>query len=330
MTFEIKDLAGLSQPLTRLIEVISAGIGNISGPYLLKSNARAKAEEIKLLTDALEKSNLRQLGFQIESQSPQLTIGTKTEKLELTKLQDIDRIRSRIEHQLRSEQENIESITSESALELAKISDVPEETPELEWISRFFSIAEEVSSEDMQVIWGKILAGEIKQPGAFSLCTLEVLRNLSRTEANLFNNVSNFTFRNGSLREGIIPTVFNSEMQSCGISFGEFTKLVDCGLIYPNEMTKVFFDGAELGETGIFESSGHSIVFKSTETSVAFELENWRLTNAGTELLSLTENNPKISFLQMLKSDIKSFGLDCSIVKNLVRTTDSFTAEIVE
>ncbi len=32
---DIKDLAGLSEPLTRLIEVISGGIGNVSESYLI-------------------------------------------------------------------------------------------------------------------------------------------------------------------------------------------------------------------------------------------------------------------------------------------------------
>jgi hypothetical protein len=51
---EIKDLAGLSKPLTRLIEVISKGVGSVTAPYLTRKNAEAKAHEIRVISDALD------------------------------------------------------------------------------------------------------------------------------------------------------------------------------------------------------------------------------------------------------------------------------------
>jgi len=54
-----------------------------------------------------------------------------------------------------------------------------------DWFVRFFEDAGNISDEKMQEIWAKVLAGEIKQPGSFSLRTLEVLRNLSSDEAEI-------------------------------------------------------------------------------------------------------------------------------------------------
>ena len=51
---EIKDIVGLSKPLTRLIEVISSGVGAVSRSYLIKKNADARAHEIRLISKALE------------------------------------------------------------------------------------------------------------------------------------------------------------------------------------------------------------------------------------------------------------------------------------
>ena len=53
---EIKDLAGISEPLKRLIEVIAEGIGAISRPYLTKKNAEAKAYEIQLIANAISEN----------------------------------------------------------------------------------------------------------------------------------------------------------------------------------------------------------------------------------------------------------------------------------
>ena len=38
----------------------------------------------------------------------------------------------------------------------------------------------------MQLLWGRILAGEIKQPKSYSLRTIETLKNISKQEAELF------------------------------------------------------------------------------------------------------------------------------------------------
>lgn len=52
MAFEIKDLAGLSQPATKLIEVVSAAIGTLHRPRAIQAEAVAKAFELKTLGEA--------------------------------------------------------------------------------------------------------------------------------------------------------------------------------------------------------------------------------------------------------------------------------------
>ena len=42
-----------------------------------------------------------------------------------------------------------------------------------DWFSRFVMLAEGISNKTMQDLWAKILAGEISQPGSFSLKTLQ-------------------------------------------------------------------------------------------------------------------------------------------------------------
>jgi hypothetical protein len=54
MGFEIKDLAGLSQPLTKLIEVCAQGIGKAYEPIAIALNAYAKRKEIGLIADAIK------------------------------------------------------------------------------------------------------------------------------------------------------------------------------------------------------------------------------------------------------------------------------------
>lgn len=57
-----------------------------------------------------------------------------------------------------------------------------EEPFDFDWFVRFFDAVANISNEDMQKLWGKVLAGEIKKQGAFSLRTVEALRNMTRRD----------------------------------------------------------------------------------------------------------------------------------------------------
>ena len=55
-----------------------------------------------------------------------------------------------------------------------------------DWTARFFSDVQDVSSEDMQQLWARILAGEVERPGSTSIKTLGILKNLDKATASLF------------------------------------------------------------------------------------------------------------------------------------------------
>ncbi|WP_155489535.1 DUF2806 domain-containing protein, partial [Vibrio alginolyticus] len=87
-------------------------------------------------------------------------------------------------------QANTESVLSAAAEELKEEQHVPEEDVDEDWLSLYFSIIENVSSDYMKFLWGKVLAGQIKSPDRFSLRTLDVLRTMSSREAELFSKVA--------------------------------------------------------------------------------------------------------------------------------------------
>ncbi len=65
----------------------------------------------------------------------------------------------------------------------------------IDWFIRFFEDAGNISDDGMQVLWSKVLAGEIKQPGSFSLRTLDVLKSLSKTEAEAIQLICSFAIK---------------------------------------------------------------------------------------------------------------------------------------
>lgn len=81
----------------------------------------------------------------------------------------------------------------EQALKKLSQDDTDVKTDEIDndWLAEFFDKAKNISDEEFQLIWGRILAGELEQPGSYSKRTLDCLKNLSKDEAAIFMKAAN-------------------------------------------------------------------------------------------------------------------------------------------
>lgn len=89
----------------------------------------------------------------------------------------LDRALTRYVADLYSKQENRESVALAA---LQDLTDLPAdasltESPTEDWMDTFARHAETANSEHLRSLWGRILAGEIRKPGSFSLHTLHFL-----------------------------------------------------------------------------------------------------------------------------------------------------------
>jgi hypothetical protein len=187
-TTTMNDLVGLSQPLTKLVEVISEGIGRVSRSYLIRREAEARAHEIRVISQAIHESQKILPGASFEGGA--FIAPSTPESVQLNSL--LERAKERQSYQQIQKQVNLESICAVAFEELEGEEMVPEEKPGYEWISRFFEIAGDIRTEHLQYWWGRILSGELKSPASFSLRTLDVLKNLSYDEAVCFERVGQY------------------------------------------------------------------------------------------------------------------------------------------
>jgi len=111
---------------------------------------------------------------------------------------------------------------------------------DFDWFLRFFEAAGNVSNEDMQFLWARILAGEVKTPNSFSIRTLETLRNMTQNDAFVFNKMAQFVLFN----EHGIKFLYRNDYhysKKCninvnelyGISDKELNILDECGILRP-------------------------------------------------------------------------------------------------
>ena len=166
---EIKDLVGLSLPLTKLVEVISSGMGALYRPVGIRREAAAQADATRLLGNAQQEVDAdRMLAIAFAEAANKVVLAEASLQIE-------ERAQTRLEHRQLLKQINLEAIAAAAVEHLS--GPVSTEEVDEDWKTRFFNIAEDVSSSEMQDLWGKILAGEVARPGSYSVRTLEVFLN---------------------------------------------------------------------------------------------------------------------------------------------------------
>ena len=67
----------------------------------------------------------------------------------------------------------------------------------VDWLNQFAEIASLKSDPDMQILMGKILAGEIRKPGSFSPLSIAILATLTREVAKKFEALCSVSLQSG-------------------------------------------------------------------------------------------------------------------------------------
>lgn len=157
---------------------------------------------------------------------------------------------------------------------------ISDEKPTDDWMARFFNTVEDITEDTMQNLWAQILAGEVKRPHSFSLRTLDILRNMTKEDAELYvKSIKSYCF------DGVLLT--DTEY---GVSLEDRITLCEMGLLSPDELTKTLIVAQEKQH---LQLNRDYILWLEKDASYNIEvLFNCRtLTKAGKELLQLVDND---------------------------------------
>jgi len=289
----MKDLLGLAKilPLKKLIEVISQGVGKVTKSYFdrkdietraleIRELAKANADAIKTLDEAFENAHFN---ANLSLDGSQLSLTTEPKNSSQSTLEIRTTTRQNYLEQRR--QLNIEEITAIAAENLRSQTNVADEKVDVDWINRFFSIAGDISTSQMQELWGRILAGEVKQPGSFSLRTLDVIRNLSKVEAELFTKFATLRlYAEGECFVYHDETLFKTHYK---ISTSQLMLLADAGLIQPNTDIILNFKSADQDPDQLLFKQGKRGILAKGPFNTLNHIEVLKFTVAGTEIAAL-------------------------------------------
>lgn len=250
-SISLVNLGKLSKPANTLIEKVSDAVGGAFKPYQTKRVAKAEAEAALIKAEG---------------------------EIQVTELQR--RTVKRFFDEEAKRQENMERIIEKVIPQLNDESDAS--NIEDDWVANFFDKSRIVSDEEMQNIWANVLAGEANAPGSYSKRTVNLLSDLDKRDAELFQTLCRFVTHVGTF----IPVMFDSRDKiytDLGISFSSLNHLEAIGLIK---------FGAVSGFAQIRLPKNFTAIYCNKEISLVFEKDEGNelpvgqvlLTQAGTEL----------------------------------------------
>jgi hypothetical protein len=204
------------------------------------------------------------------------------------------------------EQLNLDQITLNAASELAnnnKINSDDNETEDIseDWLNEFENLARLKSSEEMKLVFGKILSGEIIQPGSFSIKTIKIISQLDNQAAKLFQVFCNQCI---SLRLGqniidgrVVSLTGNAGSNSLtpfGLSFNSLNVLQEYGLIISDYNSYMHYsicianDQNQVSAALHFQNKTYALVASDKEKyDKVLKLNGVALTKAGKELIDI-------------------------------------------
>ena len=211
-------------------------------------------------------------------------------------------------------QENREAIAREFLSELQSDQAQPDASLEAptelddDWLNVFERYAEDASTERLQKLWGRVLAGEVRKPGRFTTRTLRFLSEFSQADALLFADFCSCAFG------GIAPKTLASPDDQKDIS--GLLNLETAGLITgasgPLKRTLHFNSGgfAYLVEHGL------TVQFCGTQ-GASIPIPGYLLTPLGEELISLLPGRDPREAARKVAQTIRNEGIMAAYVAHL-------------
>ncbi|WP_063550293.1 DUF2806 domain-containing protein [Burkholderia territorii] len=305
------------------------GVGSLLKPWQMRREAYAKLEikrrEMLLLAQAereveeiragRKKAEANGNSLMLLTSNAQVIDGRAEPQLDLDSLLDVAD-RTKRADTLREQINVTKTILHAEDILSGDNAPAPTESIEQDWLYRWRDCASQVSSDELQSLWAKVLAGEVKTPGAYSLRTLEFLRNLSKSEAEEI--------------QGICPYVVDGQYI---MRYGEMAPKPNEGIDYFLRLQELGIisgvGGLGLSSTWKFNPQmpvvspvlfkilnlhGKAVICRVQGEAKNLVLDIYRVTPLGIQVLALNPVVPSDEYVRAVAEACKAQGFDASFV----------------
>lgn len=335
--------------IEKLLDFAASGIGSVAGPMLASWRARqeAKAKAIAAHGEAeaqriITEGQATTMGIIASAQADARSILVSPDSNVKGQLEFGAAVTQRIQFQEEKRQSNIGQIVTQAALELEG-KEVEDNEPDHDWTARFFNDIQDVSTQETQFLYAKILAGEVERPGSTSIRTLSILRDLDRSTAALFRTLCSacisLRLAENNILDARVPSLGGNAganaLQKYGLGFDQLNALNEHGLIiadynssYDYKMSVgVPLSGSEPNYLRIpFWFQGRRWVLEPTTQHLdtnELRVIGVALTRSGRELSRIVELEPMEAYVQDLTEFFSKQGL--RMVESSLQEPHSFS-----
>ena len=173
----------------------------------------------------------------------------------------------------------------------------PEQSVDDDWLFAWREYAGKVSAEDLQRLWGSVLAGEVKTPGKYSIRTLDFLKTLSKADAELISLLAKYVI------DGRIARSQDEYLSSHGFSFSMLLQAQDLGVVSGVEALGLTTTYKTIQNGKFFRflvSHDKVLIVQHEDPSKELRLEMCLLTAVGQQVLGLGSFEPDIEYLRLV------------------------------
>lgn len=166
------------------------------------------------------------------------------------------------------------------------------------WISKFVRFSQDASSSEAQNLWAKVLAGEIRQAGSFSLRTMRFLSELDKNVAETFLELTRNTLHANSIFTPV-------DRWSTGPALKKLKLLLEAGLIsdIPGSTNRpVVADQNGM----LFVWQERSALVIKANPSFSFNIPISQFTTVGEEIYKLIEPADEFFVLEDIATQLRS------------------------
>jgi hypothetical protein len=181
----------------------------------------------------------------------------------------------------------------------------PDRQVEEDWLYAWKEYAGRVAAEDLQKLWGSVLAGEIKSPGRYSIRTMEFLKTLSKAEAEVISKLARYSL------DGRIVRSQMAYLESNGINFDLLLRMQELGIVSGVEGLGLNTTYKTIGIGKLLKpliSNGKALIIEHDDPEKTLQLEVYLLTEVGKQILGLGSFESDLDYLKLVGEHIAAQG----------------------
>lgn len=165
-------------------------------------------------------------------------------------------------------------------------TDISDKEIDASWAAKYFDCVKNINGRELQSLWSKLLAIELKQPNTFFKRTLDVFSKADAFEIDWYFEVTKYVFDKACIPEFILS-------EKGFYPFNQFQTLIDAGFVNASR------GNISYNEPTTIRLSSANIEITMLNPSVILSV--YTLTDAGSQLFDLSPKRTTDEFLGKMK-----------------------------